>query len=1203
MADHIANRERLVRFVVEEIHGPAFHGQNLELTGEPIDCSGDIVIDGWDAYRNRVVQATTNDEILKDEPPIKRYGVGILDPGEGDAEIVAAADAELATQGTLKETGGEAEEAGGVLDPRARKDLDKIADRKGLDKNGQDSTEDKEDAAIGLANLARQRSMGVTFVLDVGHGGKLYIKGTGGRYQKKKAVVHTEKGNPARTWWLRTSVQLVDEIDYSELQEAKRLTRTQKEFKAEQFGPLNLELEIIIRVPPPTMNLPKTARLITVCLVNRSAVGSSVNETCLLQSFFEVRCSKPSILPYPEIRYQDPDPEEQSLEMLYRNQKTFATGHGCAADWGEVVNGQVDTVSAEALPTYETPSITPRIFRDSNLTDEIEVAMLDLTHLGNPAAGIKALEEVVSRYEKWIADREKEAGSMPEHSKAATLHISACKTAATRMRQGLKKLGDKTVQRAFELANLAVLLQQVSSIRPLRIPTWDETKKKFDFGSAVTDPDPKNPPKGRGRWRPFQIAFLLMNIASISDGDDPCREQVELIWFPTGGGKTEAYLGLTAFSTFLRRLIDPDDSGTNTLMRYTLRLLTAQQFQRASGLICAMEKLRRDDPKRLGKERFTIGIWVGGETTPNSNKDAIYQKRDLMKGEWGTEYGFVLLRCPWCGCRMGPVRVETSKKKKKAGGEDDRRRQIPRVLGIKEMEDEVVLHCPDPRCRFFDELPVYVVDDQIYERRPALVIGTVDKFANLAWVPRARAIFGLTEDGDRDHSPPGLIIQDELHLITGPLGSMVGLYEGAIERLATDYRPKQPLRPKIIASTATTRSYEKQILGLYARQRAALFPPPGLDAGDSFFAQYARKPDRSLQSGRLYVGIHAPGFTSDLTVSVRVYSALLAGALIFDSNAERDPWWTLLAFYNSLRELGAALTLFHADIPERVWQICRRVGIPKEKQRYLRRVMELTGRLTNSEIPEALERLETKCGDASNLPVDACIASNIIEVGVDIERLSLIAVAGQPKTTAQYIQATGRVGRRWWDQPGLVLTLLSARKPRDRSHYERFRSYHERLYAQVEPSTVTPFTLPALERALHAVITALIRQEFDGSIAEKPWPLPTKELSIVEKILRDRVEAVDSDQLPDFDRRFKRLVSEWEVWHPDAWKKQATDTPPALLRYAGSYYPPVWTTRSWSTPTSMRSVDAECRPEITQLYTEQNVAEAEAKRQQDNPAR
>ena len=1065
------------------------------------------------------VQSGTNDEILKEEAPIKRYGVGVLYPVENDAETEKAAQAEVATHGTLKESGEEAREAGSVLEPSARRDLDRIADRKGLDRNGQDSTDDREDAAIGLANLARQRSMGVTFVLDVAEKGKISIESNGGRYQRKQVLVRSEKGEHARTWWLRTSVSFNGEFNFAELQQSQRLTRTDKEFTAEQFGPLNLQVEVVVRVPAAAMNLPKTARLVTICLVNRSKVGSSVNETCFFQSYFRVRTSKPCILPYPEVRYRELEPEEQSLEMLYRNQKTFATGHGCAADWGEVINDKVDTISAEVLPTYETASITPRIFRDANLTSEIEVPMIDLSGVGDASAGTKALEEVVDRYEQWISKREKEAVSMPGHRDAATAHITLCKTAAERMRAGLNVLAtDKTVRRAFELANLAVLLQQICSVRPLRVPKWDETNKRFDFGDAVHDPDPAQPPEGRGRWRPFQAAFLLMNVSAISDSNDGYRQQVELIWFPTGGGKTEAYLGLTAFSTFLRRLRDPKDVGTNALMRYTLRLLTAQQFQRASGLICAMEKLRADNPRELGDEPFTIGIWVGGETTPNSNAKAIAQKRDLMSGRWGVEYGFVLLRCPWCGCRMGPVEKQRSRKKKqKKTGKDaepdepEARQKIPGVIGIKESADEVVLHCPDPRCRFSKELPVYVVDDQIYDRRPALVIGTVDKFANLAWQPSARAIFGIAEDGEREVSPPGLIIQDELHLITGPLGSMVGLYEAAIEELATDYRTKHCIRPKIIASTATTRSYGDQILGLYARKTAALFPPPGLEADDSFFARYAKTQDGSLQPGRVYVGIHAPGFTSDLTVSVRVYSALLAGVLIFDSDPERDPWWTLLAFYNSLRELGAALTLFHADIPERVWQICRRVGISKEKQRYLRRVMELTGRLTNSEIPEALERLDTKYGEPSNLPVDACIASNIIEVGVDIERLSLMAVAGQPKTTAQYIQATGRVGRRWWDKPGLICTLLSARKPRDRSHYERFRSYHERLYANVEPSSVTPFTVPALERALHAVIAAMLRQGYDDTIAQSPRPVPEKELSIVRKILRERVQTVEKE--------------------------------------------------------------------------------------------
>ena len=304
---------------------------------------------------------------------------------------------------------------------------------------------------------------------------------------------------------------------------------------------------------------------------------------------------------------------------------------------------------------------------------------------------------------------------------------------------------------------------------------------------------------------------------------------MELIWFPTGGGKTEAYFGLAAFSIFLRRLRDRGDTGVHALMRYTLRLLTAQQFQRASRLICAMDYVRRQHAEELGEGTISIGIWLGGSTTPNTREEARAVFRSLDRGDGRKQNQFVLDRCPWCGAQMGPVNL--------GGGRGRGRRRAFRVIGYAHRGNTVVYCCPDRRCEFHDSMPLYVIDEDIYEICPSLVIGTVDKFAMLAWRPEARSLFGISPGGTRSHSPPGLIIQDELHLISGPLGSMVGLYEPVIEELCTDRRGRHPARPKIISSTATIRSYAEQVRGLYARERASLFPPPGLDADDSFFAR------------------------------------------------------------------------------------------------------------------------------------------------------------------------------------------------------------------------------------------------------------------------------------------------------------------------------------------------------------------------------
>jgi Helicase conserved C-terminal domain len=461
----------------------------------------------------------------------------------------------------------------------------------------------------------------------------------------------------------------------------------------------------------------------------------------------------------------------------------------------------------------------------------------------------------------------------------------------------------------------------------------------------------------------------------------------------------------------------------------------------------------------------------------------------------------------------------------------------------------------------------------------------------LAWKPDVRKIFGIGPDGTRQSSPPGLIIQDELHLISGPLGSMVGLYETIIEELCTDRRGAKVIPPKIVSSTATIRRYADQIMKLYARDKVALFPSPGLSADDSFFARYATNEEGKLAHGRIYVGVHAPGLGSLQTTQVRSFTALLQASLALPVE-QRDPWWTLLLFFNSLRELGTTLSLLQSDIPDYFQVLKNRVGLDYSQMRKFWNILELTSRLRNEEVPEAISKLEVKYQqeDQKTRPVDVCLASSIIEVGIDIDRLSIMAVVGQPKTTSQYIQVTGRVGRRWWERPGLVVTIYGASKPRDRSHFEKFRSYHERLYAQVEPTSVTPFSPPVLDRALHAIIVSYVRQLGDRDATRRPYPYPDKLINKLREIILPRVESIDAEELQNFVRVFDKRSSEWRQWQRNVWEDHSGEDIP-LLRYAGSYVSPEQARLSWPTATSMRDVDAQCEAIITGLYAMQGEVE------------
>jgi hypothetical protein len=318
------------------------------------------------------------------------------------------------------------------------------------------------------------------------------------------------------------------------------------------------------------------------------------------------------------------------------------------------------------------------------------------------------------------------------------------------------------------------------------------------------------------------------------------------------------------------------------------------------------------------------------------------------------------------------------------------------------------------------------------------------------------------------------------------------------------------------------------------------------------------------------------------TAQVRSFTALLQAPLALQPE-QRDPWWTLLLFFNSLRELGTTLSLFQSDIPDYFRVLMSRMGFDFSQVRKFWHVLELTSRLRNEEVPEAIAKLEVKYEGSKGNAVDVCLASNIIEVGIDIERLSLMAVVGQPKTTSQYIQVTGRVGRRWWERPGLVVTLYNASKPRDRSHFERFRSYHERLYAQVEPTSVTPFSPPVLDRALHAILVSYIQQVGDRNTTRSPYPYPKALVEQLRPIVHSRVEAIDAQETSNFERVFDRRVAEWQNWERKEWYNHSGEEV-GLLRRAGAYASPAQARLSWSTAQSMRDVDAECEAIITELY-------------------
>ena len=1210
---HLSNRDRLVSALAGEIFGPNSRWEDsdsqLYLESQTLQTDQPIRFQSWDEYNKRYKSDRKGGEILKEEGPSKKYGLGILSPElERDQLLEQAeqpADTEVADEASIGL--GEDEK----LSPKQNKLKTDLLDRaekialldKGNVDTGDSSVEHEDgESSLRLTHLSKPRAMGVSFILEFTEENHLLVDIHGGRYKSMEVTIgvdHKEgEETPVanikskeyqRTWWERYPLHHKLEVPSENLM--SRRSKFNVDFpEVEGLETLNIQFEVLVRPLPKfyRSEYPENARLVTATLINRTLCKDPklASQHSLYQSRFSVTTAKGnSILPYYESHLDTDSVEEKKMRLLYRDEKTFSVGHGCSGDWDCSERAtKAETVHAEPLPVYQTPSVTPEL-RSSN-GELLKVHLAPLAGLVEGDDGSESIEELLSEYEAWVRGVEERVKSLDAGLRStAEAHTRDCRLGLSRMRKGMEIISEPGIAReAFRLTNRAMLLQQLSSTNKR---VWDfcaksHTQKKSE---PYMPPDTSSKNAINRAWRPFQIAFILMNIESLVNGDAPDRETVELIWFPTGGGKTEAYLGAAAFSLFCRRLKDPRDTGTHILMRYTLRLLTSQQFQRAASLICAMEKIRQEEgmSEKLGEEPFSIGIWVGGDTTPNSLQDAkLKYNRAKKYGE--DHYAMILLRCPWCGMEMGPH--------KKPNWRPERGKYL--IFGVK--KPDMQMHCPDNDCLFSSGLPVSVIDEELYSRRPSLVIGTVDKFASLAWRPDARSLFGIEDNGKRQTSPPGLIIQDELHLITGPLGSMVGLYETVVEKLCTDARNNsQPVKPKIISSTATTRASSRQILDLYARESAFIFPPSGIDSDDSFFARYDREKNGKRKPGRMYIGINPKNYTSPLTTQVRCFSVIMAATNLLEHDERKDPWWTLLLFFNSLRELGGGLTLFASDIPERLKHVQSQCN-SGAKWRYLNDVFELTGRLSNSEVPRALEKLERE-KKAQSYPVDACLASNIIEVGVDVDRLGLMGVIGQPKTTAQYIQATGRVGRKV-GKPGLVLTLYNSSKPRDCSIYEQFRSYHSRLYARVEPASVTPFTLPVLERAVHAVLCAWIRQQLPLNEIQNPPPNPPeifkqaaealiqrmRKLEAPSEMEKNRMESALKDVLRTRSREWRQ--SEARVWSlPFNSGTNAEEQP--LLRYAGDEaFPIKYWDKAWSTPNSMRGVDAESQPAISTLYSQ-----------------
>ncbi len=835
----------------------------------------------------------------------------------------------------------------------------------------------------------------------------------------------------------------------------------------------------------------ETVRALTVFLVNRRTPPQRfyADVSYAFQARLELAC-KTGFRPRRDLSgLRAADPDLRVADLHYRDVCEWAVGRNAAAGWDSAAGlaGQVAQVWTDYLPQAEVERVAPN--EDAALTTRVAFGMDALAAAaaaGGPTLAA-ALRDLPALYEQWIdATQRPLLPSLPTRRRqTADTLIHDMETAKARIAEGIAILETDDIARtAFRLMNTAIA----------------EAARK------------RSPGQTRPTWRPFQLAFILLNLSGLARKTHADREVADLLFFPTGGGKTEAYLGLAAFTIAHRRLSGPGllGAGVAVIMRYTLRLLTLDQLARAAGVVCALELMRQDpgnvdDKGRrlLGDWPIEIGLWVGSDASPNrmggrgdtDETTAVGRVRRFRSGK-DKRAPAPLKACPWCGTAFTKSSFVC----------------MPNEIAPTNLE----IRCDNTSCDFSGNraLPILTVDEPIYRRLPAFLIATVDKFASLPWVGETGAFFVHVDRHDANGfygaaqprqgarlgngwalDPPDLIIQDELHLIAGPLGTVTGLYEAAIDQLATRWKGERRIRPKIVASTATVRRAGAQIQALFDRSVTQIFPPPGLNREDSFFAQTVPS---SQDPARLYLGIAAQGRGPKL-VYLRALTTLLAAAQAAYQTSSggaggnpADPYMTALCYFNALRELGGARRIVDDEVSDRTQRYGaqrRRLDPPDAPfaDRKLKPPLELTSRESTDKVAEAKQKLEALFGGSSET-VDVALATNMISVGLDITRLGLMLVQGQPKTAAEYIQATSRVGRDH-ARPGLVVTVLNLHKPRDRMHFEQFGHFHRTFYRSVEATSVTPWAARALDRALAAVVVAAARHVDpmltpDGAVVE-----------------------------------------------------------------------------------------------------------------------
>ena len=815
------------------------------------------------------------------------------------------------------------------------------------------------------------------------------------------------------------------------------------------------------------------------------------------------------------VNYRDPfvdrsDNEQGQIEYLYREVKDYGKGVGCGVVWDEHaswikttfapsvdIKKSANSLDADYCKMLNTQTGSDE-FNEQDLNDCCKLFNLSHWTEYETTEYINRLDTFVKAYARWCKLQKDRSSKEGEGTEVARELLEKQNELLDRLEDNIDLLrNDERALKYFQYANTAMLIQMIVA----RDKNFAKNRDRSDIeanADVLNNLDYFRQNASGYAYRPFQLAFLLMNVRSTVSADCAYRtDGVDLIWFPTGGGKTEAYLALTALTIIYRRCYEEQQDGVvpggvAVVMRYTLRLLTAQQFERASYLICALEFMRnqRISDLNLGNEPITIGLWVGSSVTPNRvielSENSSKYRRFREKPD-GSENPYPISCCPWCGSQLIP------------------RENNNHVCGY---GDDGRTTCINSDCYYSKDnegrskservLPIKFVDEKIYEEPPTLLFATVDKFANIHKHPDLLGV-------GKGTLSPNLIVQDELHLISGPLGSMVGFFESAVQYLMTRQEGRIP---KIVASTATTRNTDSLIQKLYKR-KVHIFPAHGITYDDNFFSH--------IETGSLRRHLALSTQVSTVKGEVRIFAHLLLArlalmkvyllehgvdlsntqevinSLLSEGNLKDalDNYWSVVAYYTSLKEVGRMRSRITQEIRLTMGSGKRYMNLPQALDFLWKnitglRIEEFTGRIDSLKVKGLLSKVERKARFTENLnpqdSPDIILATNMISVGIDISRWNILLMSSLPNSVAEYIQSTSRVAR---SVEGLVVNLVNRKSSRSLSIYENYIGFHRSYYKYVEPLSITPATRSLIQHDILSNIYECVRKGMPEDVQEE----------------------------------------------------------------------------------------------------------------------